>query len=76
MFVELFLETVWRPFEEQGRPDDRWPEVADTLERLRPLASEALQAVFALAMDDAVERQFGREMERAPRRASKRSRRR
>ena len=76
MFVELFLEAVWRPFEDEGRPDDRWPEVADALERLRPLASEALQAVFALAMDDAVERQFGREMEREPRRASKRSRRR
>lgn len=76
MFVELFLESVWRPFEEEERPDERWPEVADALERLRPLASDALQAVFALAMDDAVERQFGREMEREPRRKSTRSRRR
>src|SRR5436305_153073 len=64
VFVRLFLEQVWKPFDAAGRPEDRWPEVREALERLRPLASEALLSVFQIAMGDAVERAFGREMER------------
>ncbi len=63
-FVKLFVEVVWKPFEAAGRPEDKWPEVSDALERLRPLAAESLLAVFALAMDDAAERAFGRQLER------------
>jgi DNA-binding transcriptional MerR regulator len=58
-FVELFLAHVWRPFDAEGRPPERWPEVRETLERLRPLAGDAVTAVFGLAMSDAVERAFG-----------------
>lgn len=71
-FAELFLETVWKPFDRAGRPEDRWPEVADALERLRPLASDSLLAVFQMAMNDVVEKEFGREMERGPRDGRKR----
>ena len=28
-FVRLFLEDVWKPFEEAGYPEERWPEVGD-----------------------------------------------
>src|SRR5947208_2625646 len=59
------LEQVWKPFDAEGRPEERWPEVREALERLRPLASEALVAVFQIAMGDAVEKAFGREMERS-----------
>jgi DNA-binding transcriptional MerR regulator len=59
-FVDLFVETVWKPFDEAGRPEERWPEVREALERLRPLAAQSLLAVFQLAMTDAVEREFGR----------------
>jgi DNA-binding transcriptional MerR regulator len=65
-YVRLFTETVWEPFEAAGRPEDRWPEVSDALERLRPLAAESLLAVFGLAMDEAAERAFGRSLERLP----------
>ena len=58
-FVELFLAHVWRPFDAEGRPPERWPEVRETLERLRPLAGDAVMAVFGLAMSDAVDRAFG-----------------
>jgi DNA-binding transcriptional MerR regulator len=64
-FVELFLDTVWKPFDEAGRPPERWPEIADALDRLRPLAGEAVMATFQIAMANAVETAFGREMERA-----------
>lgn len=59
LFVELFLTHVWRPFDAAGRPPERWPEVREALERLRPLAGDAFVAVFGLAMSDAVDRAFG-----------------
>jgi DNA-binding transcriptional MerR regulator len=64
-FVDLFLEEVWKPFEEAGRPEERWPEVREALERLRPLAADSLLAMFQLVMTDRVEKTWGRELERA-----------
>jgi DNA-binding transcriptional MerR regulator len=63
-FVELFLDQVWRPFEEAGEPAEDWPRVREALERLRPLAGESLMAVFGIAMTDAVERALDRELAR------------
>jgi len=63
-FVKLFLEQIWKPFEQAGRPEDRVPEVRLAIERLRPLASEALLAVFQRRMTRAVEQAFGRVLER------------
>jgi DNA-binding transcriptional MerR regulator len=63
-FVELFLAQIWKPFEQAGRPPEQWPAVREALERLRPLAAESLVAIFQLAMSDAVEKAFGRELER------------
>jgi len=65
-YMRLFVEAVWKPFEAAGRPEERWPEISEALERLRPLASESLVAMFGLAMDDATERTFGRQLERLP----------
>jgi DNA-binding transcriptional MerR regulator len=58
-YVQLFLNEIWKPFVAEGRPRERWPEVRDALERLRPLAGEVLLAVFGLAMTEATERAFG-----------------
>jgi DNA-binding transcriptional MerR regulator len=63
-YVKLFIDEVWEPFERAGRPNERWPEVNAALERLRPLAMEAITAVFGLAMSDAVDEAFGRELGR------------
>jgi len=68
-FVELFLQGVWKPFVEAGSPEDEWPRVRDALERLRPLASEAVVASFQRAMTEAVEEAFGKELERSRSRA-------
>ena len=67
VFVRLFLEQVWKPFVDAGQPEERWPEVREALERLRPLASESLLAVFQLTMTAAVDDAFGRELERQAR---------
>ena len=63
-YVELFLETIWKPFDEAGRPPDQWPQVQEALARLRPLAAESLQAMFGLVMTERVEQAVGREIER------------
>jgi DNA-binding transcriptional MerR regulator len=79
-FAELFLKEVWDPFDQAGRPEERWPEVRESLERLRPLASEALLAIFQIAMTEATEEAFGKvvkqETRAEPRHRSRRSRRR
>jgi DNA-binding transcriptional MerR regulator len=69
-FIELFLETIWEPFDRAGRPEDEWPRVNEALERLRPLASDALLAVFQMVMSDAVEETAARELAREARRPS------
>jgi DNA-binding transcriptional MerR regulator len=64
-YVQLFLEHLWRPFEEAGEPPDEFQHVREALERLRPLAGESLLAVFGIVMTDAVERAFQSEADRA-----------
>src|SRR3954471_22420030 len=61
-FVRLFWDSVWKPFTAAGEPDADWPKVREALERLRPLATEALVAVFHQRMTQASERAFGREL--------------
>ena len=63
VFVRLFMEEVWKPFDAAGQPDERWPEVTESIERLRPLATQALTAVFRQAMAEEVERAFGKALE-------------
>lgn len=63
-FVKLFLDELWKPFEEAGRPDERWPEITEAIEQLRPLAVEALNATFRLALTAEVEKAFGEVLER------------
>ena len=80
-YVRLFLDHVWRPFQESGEPEERWPEVREALERLRPLAGESLIAVFGVVMTAAVEKALERELaklgreERPPARRRRRTKR-
>src|SRR5215212_1853383 len=64
VFIDLFMENVWKPFNEAGRPEEEWPKVREALERLRPLASEALLAIFQQVMSETVEEVTGREIQR------------
>lgn len=63
-FVRLFLEEVWKPFAEAGYPEDRWPEVLESIDRLRPIASRALLATFQQTMTREVQDAFGKELGR------------
>ena len=63
-FVSMFMREVWKPFEDDGSPETDLPAVRDAVERLRPLASDALLAMFQLVMTEVVEDRLGREVER------------
>ena len=57
-FIKLFMDDVIKPFADAGMPEERWSELADSIEHVRPLAAQALLAVFRRTMDDEVEATF------------------
>jgi DNA-binding transcriptional MerR regulator len=62
-FTKLFLRELWQPFDEAGQPDEGWDELIEGVDSLRPLASEALLALFKLRMTVQLEHAFGRVIE-------------
>ncbi len=57
-FVKLFIDEVWRPFVDAGMPEEQWTAIADSMEAARPLAAEAVLAVFRQTLSDEVESAF------------------
>jgi DNA-binding transcriptional MerR regulator len=62
VFVRLYVEHIWHPFVVKGQPEELWPSVRDALDRLQPLAGEALLATFRLAMEQATAEAVGTEL--------------
>jgi len=62
-FTRLYLKELWEPFQRAGQPEDRWEEVTAAVESLRPLASEALVALFKPRMTAQLEDTFGKIIE-------------
>ncbi|WP_244929583.1 MerR family transcriptional regulator [Nocardioides sp. W7] len=60
IYVELFVARVWEPFVAAGRPPEQWSDVQRSLNALRELATEALDATFELAMARRVDQTLGR----------------
>ena len=58
-YIDLFNEHVWEPFEHDGEPAADWPKVREALDRMLPLAGEALLAAFQHVFTETV----GRELE-------------
>lgn len=56
VFVSVFNEQIWEPFDRAGRPREDWPRVQEALARMRPLASDAFVSAFQFAMEEASER--------------------
>jgi len=77
VFVDLFVKEIWEPFDKAGRPEEDWPKVREALDKMRPLASDALLAMFQITMGDATEKAAERTLRDAAKPAkSKRSKRR
>jgi DNA-binding transcriptional MerR regulator len=75
-FVELFVREIWEPFDKAGRPEEDWPKVREALDRMRPLASDALLAMFQMTMGEATEKAGERTLRDAAKPARKSRRRR
>jgi DNA-binding transcriptional MerR regulator len=74
-FVDLFVKEIWEPFDKAGRPEEDWPKVREALDRMRPLASDAVLAMFQIAMGEATEKAGERTLQEAGKPAKKRSKR-
>lgn len=64
-YVDIFTEEIWEPFDKAGRPEEDWPKVIEALERLRPLASGALLAMFQITMGEETEKAAERTLRNA-----------
>jgi DNA-binding transcriptional MerR regulator len=62
-FTKLFLRELWEPFDHAGQPDEGWDELIEGVSSLRPLASEALLALFKQRMTTQLEDAFGKVLE-------------
>jgi len=60
-FVSLFVTELWRPFQAAGMPVERWPEIEAAVEDLRPLATDALLAIFGQRMQARLDAAFDRD---------------
>ena len=58
-FVALFMAEVWEPFAAAGMPAARWSTIETSIAALRPLAGEALQAIFGQRMSAQIDAAFG-----------------
>jgi DNA-binding transcriptional MerR regulator len=62
-FIRLFRQDVLKPLEQSSSPE-AWADALTAVQRLRPLASEALLAGFQQTMTRATEKAFGEEIAR------------
>lgn len=67
IYVELFLGEIWQPFDSSGRPEEGWPRLYETIERLRRTAGEAVAAVLEEAVSERLDVTFGRDLARTVR---------
>lgn len=57
--LKNFVDDIWKPYLDSHTPDERWPEVSESIARLGPLGSQALSAAFAHSMSRQVEATLG-----------------
>jgi DNA-binding transcriptional MerR regulator len=57
-FVKLFVDDLWKPFADAGLPEERWGELERSVQDVRPLAAQALLAVFRRTLDEEIDETF------------------
>ena len=61
IYVELFRDTVWREFADAGQPEEEGQRVQQAIERVQPVATQALLSSFRQAMGQAIDDALGAE---------------
>jgi DNA-binding transcriptional MerR regulator len=64
LYVELFLEEIWRPFDAAGRPDTDWERMHAAAGQMREIAGQATFAMLELAVSERLDKAFGRDLAR------------
>ncbi|WP_370324000.1 MerR family transcriptional regulator [Euzebya sp.] len=57
-YLRVFDEAVLAPWDARGRPEGEWQQIREFVDRIRPLAGEALLAVFRQVMADLIAEQL------------------
>jgi DNA-binding transcriptional MerR regulator len=65
LFEQVWLDHVWEPFIAAGAPQEQLPALQATLAEVQPLASDAVAALFTVAMEAQIEQGIAREVARA-----------
>jgi DNA-binding transcriptional MerR regulator len=65
LFERIWMRHVWQPFLEDGSPEDALPGLEQTLAEVQPLATDAVVALFTVAMEAKIEEGIAREVKRA-----------
>jgi DNA-binding transcriptional MerR regulator len=71
IFERVWLDNIWRPFVDAGMPEAELPRIRETAERVKPLALDAVIALFTSAMDAQIEGGIARELARQDERRSR-----
>jgi DNA-binding transcriptional MerR regulator len=64
IFEQVWLDSVWQPFIDAGMPESELPRIQETAAKVKPLALDAVIALFASAMDAQIESGIARELGR------------
>lgn len=64
IFEQVWMEHFWQPFVSAGMPAEGLPRMRERAGHVKPLALEAVAALFAAAMDEQIERGIARELAR------------
>ena len=70
VYVQVFLDEVWKPFDASGRPEQQWPQVFESLSQLRQVSGEGLLAMLDLCVSERLDVVFGRDITRTVRSSS------
>ena len=65
VFEGVWLRHVWEPFVEAGTPPDGLAQIKRTLAEVQPLALDAVIGLFAVAMEETIERSIADQVDRA-----------
>ncbi|MEH3052968.1 MAG: MerR family transcriptional regulator [Patulibacter minatonensis] len=61
-FVDMVYDEVWSPFNAAGQPEEQWPQIAATIDQVRPLANEIFLQLLPPAIAAEIEQAFGAEL--------------
>jgi DNA-binding transcriptional MerR regulator len=65
LFERVWMRHVWQPFLDADMPESDLPQLQRTLGDVQPLATDAVVALFTVAMEARIEEGIAREVERA-----------